>query len=149
MTREEAIARIKNHKIAHKMNEPRAIYISEALDMAIEALEQEPCEDAVSRKTLISHIENQSREWGEDYDAQQILGDIEDMPPVKPQEPKTGYLINAKVGKLFPSNDFKCSKCGNILDFDGVNCGRGDANFCPNCGAKMVESEDRNDKRRI
>lgn len=39
MTREEAIARIKDHKIAHKMNEPRAIYISEALDMAIEALE--------------------------------------------------------------------------------------------------------------
>ena len=45
MTKEEAIARIKNHKIAHKMNEPRAIYISEALDMAVEALEREPCED--------------------------------------------------------------------------------------------------------
>ena len=42
MTREEAIARIKNYKIAHKMNEPRAIYISEALDMAIESLGQEP-----------------------------------------------------------------------------------------------------------
>ena len=42
MTREEAIARLKNHKIAHKMNEPRAIYISEALDMAIKALGQEP-----------------------------------------------------------------------------------------------------------
>lgn len=57
------------------------------------------------------------------------------------QEPKTGHWINAKVGKLFPSNDFKCSECGNILDFDGVNCGRGDANYCPNCGAKM-KSED-------
>ena len=56
------------------------------------------------------------------------------------QEPKTGHWINAKVGKMFPSNDYKCSECGNILDFDGVNCGRGDANFCPNCGAKM-ESE--------
>lgn len=40
MTREEAIARIKDHKIIHKMNEPRAIYISEALDMGIKALEQ-------------------------------------------------------------------------------------------------------------
>ena len=39
MTREEAIARIRDHKIVHKMNEPRAIYISEALDMAIKALE--------------------------------------------------------------------------------------------------------------
>ena len=48
-----------------------------------------------------------------------------------------GEWISAKVGKLFPSNDYKCSICGNILNFDGVNCGRGDANFCPNCGADM------------
>lgn len=56
------------------------------------------------------------------------------------QESKTGHWIDAKVGKIFPSNDYKCSECGNILDFDGVNCGRGDANFCPNCGAKMEVS---------
>ncbi len=34
---------------------------------------------------------------------------------------------------------FKCSNCGNYLDFGGVNAGRGDANYCPNCGAKMDE----------
>ena len=32
---------------------------------------------------------------------------------------------------------FKCSHCGNYLDFRGVNAGRGTANYCPNCGAKM------------
>ena len=32
---------------------------------------------------------------------------------------------------------FKCSNCGNYLDFGGVNAGRGTANYCPNCGAKM------------
>lgn len=32
---------------------------------------------------------------------------------------------------------FKCSNCGNYLDFRGVNAGRGSANYCPNCGAKM------------
>lgn len=54
-----------------------------------------------------------------------------------------GEWINAKVGRFFPSNDFKCSICGNILDFDGLNCGRGDANFCPNCGTDMrTESEE-------
>lgn len=31
----------------------------------------------------------------------------------------------------------RCSKCGNTLDLRGVNAGRGDANYCPNCGAKM------------
>ena len=32
---------------------------------------------------------------------------------------------------------YRCSQCGNFLDFDAVNAGRGDANFCPNCGADM------------
>lgn len=32
---------------------------------------------------------------------------------------------------------YKCSECGNYLDFSGLNAGRGDANFCPNCGADM------------
>ena len=32
---------------------------------------------------------------------------------------------------------YKCSECGNFLEFHGVNAGRGDANFCPNCGADM------------
>lgn len=36
---------------------------------------------------------------------------------------------------------YRCNQCGNFLDFDGVNVGRGDANYCPNCGAKM-EGED-------
>ena len=35
---EEAIERIKDHKQIHFANEPRAIKITEALDMAIEAL---------------------------------------------------------------------------------------------------------------
>lgn len=73
-----------------------------------------------------------------------IHGDIEgDYEIIKKyEEPKTGHWINAKVGKFFPSNDFKCSECGNILDFYGVNCGRGDANYCPNCGAKMIEPQE-------
>lgn len=36
--------------------------------------------DLISRKALISHIENEYRQWGEDYDVRQILSDIEDMP---------------------------------------------------------------------
>ncbi|MCM1273211.1 MAG: hypothetical protein NC225_12235 [Clostridium sp.] len=39
-------------------------------------------EDLISRKALISHIESQRREWGEDYDVEQILGDIEDFETV-------------------------------------------------------------------
>ena len=35
--------------------------------------------DLISRSALISHIEREYRQWGEDYDAEQILGDIEDF----------------------------------------------------------------------
>ena len=41
MTREEAIERIKDHMEVHRSTEPRAIYITEALNMAIKALEQQ------------------------------------------------------------------------------------------------------------
>ena len=37
----------------------------------------------------------------------------------------------------FRHHIFECSVCRNTLDMDGVNAGRGDANYCPNCGAKM------------
>lgn len=36
--------------------------------------------DLISRKALTEHIESEYRQWGEDYDAEQILGDIEDFP---------------------------------------------------------------------
>ena len=40
-----------------------------------------------------------------------------------------------KIDKL--GRTVKCSKCGNTLALYGVNAGRGNANFCPNCGADM------------
>lgn len=40
MTREEAIARIKDHMSVHKIYEERAVIITEALNMAISALKQ-------------------------------------------------------------------------------------------------------------
>lgn len=47
MTREEAIKCIKIHMHIHRMAEDRAVYITEALNMAIEALEAQewiPCD---------------------------------------------------------------------------------------------------------
>ena len=41
MTNEEAIDRIREHMAIHKLNEPRAVKITEALNMAIEALKAE------------------------------------------------------------------------------------------------------------
>lgn len=40
MTENEAIERIKEHMEIHKLNEPRAFYITEAFDIAITALKE-------------------------------------------------------------------------------------------------------------
>ena len=35
----------------------------------------------------------------------------------------------------------QCPLCHRYLDLHGVNAGRGDANYCPNCGAEMEVQE--------
>ena len=62
---------------------------------------------------------------------------IKEVPAVEPER-KIGKWI--KVGHF--GRSYKCNQCGNYLDFDGVNSGRGDANYCPNCGAEMRERRD-------
>lgn len=55
-----------------------------------------------------------------------------------PNPGNKGEWIDISTGKgIFKNRSVKCSKCGNTLDLDGLNCGRGDANYCPNCGADM------------
>ena len=83
MTREEAIARIKDHKIIHKMDELRAIHISEALDMAIKALEQEPCEDCISRQAVLDIFAEKAdttRPYSEAWET------VKKLPSVNPQK---------------------------------------------------------------
>ena len=110
MTREEAIARIREHMIIHKMGEPRAIYISEALDMAIKALEQEPCEDAISRQKAIDAIDalyldgDSSASYRASSEGDALIGRyqaitaLDDLPPIVPQ-PKTGHCKDCKWWK--------------------------------------------------
>ena len=119
MTREEAIARIKEHKIAHKMNEQRAILISEALDIAIKALEHPernvvaivPCGDAISRQALLDNfgLSEKTRKWGGDNSGYNtmMLYEIQDMiesaPSIKPQEPKW-----IPISERLPEKDMFC-----------------------------------------
>lgn len=42
-----------------------------------------------------------------------------------------------KTGKWLDDPDgYKCSACGAYFE---IECGDGEMNFCPNCGAKMKE----------
>lgn len=128
MTREEAIARIKDHMLIHKMSEPRAIKISESLDMAIEALEQEPCEDAINRQAVIDVIER----WLEcsDYNEAErhimraVKSVLYDSPSVNPQPKNYEHILD----KIRP----EITECA-IPDFEYHGCGG---------SQKIVELED-------
>ena len=62
--------------------------------------------------------------------------EVNQIPIIEAEPVKHAHWIKQK------REIFKCSNCGNYLDFGGVNAGRGDANYCPNCGAKMDEKTD-------
>lgn len=79
--------------------------------------------DLISRSELISRIESEYREYGEDYDVEQILGDIEDMPTVydidkvvnELEEVKMRYFLTiANTGD--EKSDFAYENVGNALD---------------------------------
>lgn len=89
----------------------------------------QPCEDAISRQYLIDIA---TKDGAYDYVSAQ---EIANAPPVTPQ-PKTGHWSHD--GSHW-KNRFICSGCGYKL-FDEPT------NYCPNCGAKMVESQESEDK---
>jgi len=65
---------------------------------------------------------------------EEAIRSIENLPFVEPERKKGKWICLQR-------HYHKCSVCGNFLDFRGVNAGRGDANFCPNCGADMRGEE--------
>lgn len=144
MTKEENIATLNEHlehwkrllseKICDQSEGEKTI---DALQNAIKALEQEPCDDVISREDALQALckavhknddtipcSNQrvSCLWDktkvQDY-AEEILR----LPPVTPQ-PKMGRW----------KWNFHCSLCNNI--------GERYYDYCPGCGAKMQEVDE-------
>lgn len=51
------------------------------------------------------------------------------------KEPKTGYWIDRDV---YDADRWKCSECGRTEPYK--------ENYCPNCGCRMVDEQEREDK---
>ena len=131
MTREEAINNLNMINFAFveaETKEQREI-IDDTFNMAIKALEQEPCEDAISRQAVLDELNKW--DWQELYLPIHFKENIIDVvPSVKPQEPKTGHW------KRIGYDIYECSICGqNVMT--GDICAY---KHCHGCGAKM-ESE--------
>lgn len=102
MTREENLHWI-DEEIQTWENECQSKHpIKEALHAARKALEQEPCEDAVSRAEALNLVRLNA------FHVKSQIKAIEILPSVKPQEPKTGYISIDDVMSVF--DDFMCGE---------------------------------------
>ena len=100
---------------------------------------KKPCDDAISRQAVLE-IHSKYGEYMGATKFWEFRDNIRELPPIKPQEPKIGHWVKV----IDESDNFgnetwhhKCSICGN------EKSGWGNYKYCPDCGAKMVESEDK------
>lgn len=130
MTREEAIRCLSVHSSTNGSGLCTDEQHYEAKQMAIQALEQEPCDDCISRQAVLELVADYDLSMG------QVVRGIHALLPVTPQ-PKTGHWIerrNRATGHI----ESVCSKCGAEEGYPYND-------YCGNCGAKMVGQQKRSE----
>lgn len=111
----------------------------EALAEAIRLLKNEESEkptgsdDCISRQDVLSEIIRFSTEEGSSVECQQLYCDVNNMPSITPIRPKAHWILDET------DNSRTCSNCNCQLWTSDIL--RGDACYCPNCGAKMDGGE--------
>lgn len=104
-----------------------------------EYLEQQSCEDTISRNTAIVQLSH-NKNWDDDCDViiQKDIETIKALPPVTLQQ-KVGKWIPLTVkdddcdcwGRVDSHTEFKCSNCSKVSKIR--------SKYCPNCGEKKQE----------
>ena len=139
-----------------KTHYPKNLIIPEYIDFAISSLETDEAYqleyesttkndlgvDCISRERLKQIVYNITAEYDtETVHIDRLIDEIENMPSVAPQEPKTGHWICDGKGRSFA--DYHCSECGHKLALCGQDIKQrqdsGYSLFCDGCGAKMIE----------
>ena len=142
MTREEAIARLKldrdlcnfNPMTGEKepMNED-CRKLAEALDIAIKALEKEPCEDAISRKSMLDYLNYLHGEMPEEEF-------VKALPSITPTRKKWNWIFTKTVLDKYGST-VECPSCHKKWKtYDEIRFEK-ENRYCPNCGAEMEGTE--------
>ena len=135
MTREERTKLIKHLKHDRSIGADYMITDKDA-DEIIRALEQEPCDDCISRETARRIVDSGRTR-------QQMIDMILAIPPVTPQ-PKTGHwMLNDNQGvQAVGYLTYHCSECGREIcsKYHGKISLLENYPYC-NCGAKMEVEE--------
>lgn len=107
-----------------------------SFDVAIKALVQQPCEDAISREAVLamSDYVGETPTYSNPYTKLEEVVRVKDIMALQSVYPKP------KVGHWI---DDKCSVCGKGTE-DLISSSEWyrnkEPNFCPFCGARLVES---------
>lgn len=141
MTREEAIKTLKENYCA------MCAYGSQDMDScdirscdnkdAIKALEQESCEDCISREAAIDAI------WdGTNMDiyTREVKETIESLPSVQPKQRTGRWVLRDDI-----NGQYQCEECGMFtgLDrFDVKEVGFELPKYCSNCGRRNMEAQE-------
>ena len=113
------------------------IDMAEVFDLAIKGLEQQPCEDCISREALLDKLEepmnwtDSEAELQEQRDYEGFIELVKSMPSITPTRPKGKWIHWTDDYKDYVT----CSCCeygeeGEVLLSDKTP-------FCPICGADM------------
>ena len=138
MTREErkkAIEVLDDMKV--KIDIPKAAKTQNdrnwALDVAIKALEQEPCDDAISREDARMSLTCEIKENMTITDYISMVDKrLRNLPSVTPSKRK-GHWVHKGQG-------IYCSECGEESGYNPFGASRF-SDCCPSCGVEMESEE--------
>ena len=108
-------------------------------------LEQEHCEDAISRHAAIEEIRNlkisiAGKDIFPNEAKETIIKTLDELPSVQPMQ---------RAGHWIMTNDYITTAYGS-LDYVRCSCCREDSleegDYCPNCGAKMAVPQESEEK---
>ena len=136
-------------RLAYNIHGVMDVIDADNCEKIIKALEQEPCEDCISRAELLAkideerkHLLNLKMDGAEHIIVHHARRIIEDMPSVTPQ-PKIGEWLEKEVNSDKVIEEWQSARC-SVCDkyhttpymyyFDNYK-------FCPNSGAKMEVEE--------
>lgn len=145
MTNEEAVKILKG---AIKKPNTKDGYLGQAIDLAIKALEQQPCEDCISLNKLddiITKAIDDSENQTECQTLRWVLDVMSELPSVIPQPKATGSWVEKQVvdNEEVEIEQWQSARCSNCDKYHTTPYSYyfDDYNYCPNCGAKMESEE--------